>query len=107
MDQERKKTKMVSIISTLSQKRRQKAEKDLSERHFHLKQAQEKANLFDKLIFQAILEQAEGLSLAFSKPFTYQSENKEVVRLGAETHQALEKAAILRPTRLGPLTLIS
>ncbi len=106
MNQESKKKKFVSILSKLAQDRKSKTQKALAEHHFYLRDAQEKASLFDYLIFQAILEQADTMSLVFGKPHQYQVIGAEETRLSREAYDTLDKSAILRPTRIGPLSLI-
>lgn len=106
MNQESKKKKFVSILSKISSEKKEKAKKKLSEHHFHLRAVQEKANLFDYLLFKAIMEQTDSMSFIFGKPHQYQVEGEAATRLGKEAIEQLEKSAILRPTRMGPLTLI-
>ncbi len=106
MNKEDKKARYVRLLSELAKDRKQKSKKDLSDRDFYVDGLKKGTSLFDHLLFRAILEQAEGLALTFNKPHSYQPENAEVPRLSKEAYETLEKSAILRPTRLGPLTLI-
>lgn len=105
MNKENKKKQFVSILSKLAQERRD-SEKKLVDHHFYLKQVVEKNTLFNHLIYQAILKQAEDLSLAFGKPYQYQTEEEEKTRLGKEALETFDRSALLRATRVGPLTLI-
>lgn len=107
MTEEDKKKKFARLLDHISHERKSKNKKDLSEHEIYIQRIKKQASLFDKLLFKAILEQAEGLSLAFTKPHSYRPEQAEVVRISKEAYETLEKAAILRPTKLGPLTLIS
>lgn len=106
MNQDSKKTKFVSILSKISDEKKEKAKKNLSEHNFNLRASQEKGSLFDYLILSAIIEQTDSMSLIYGKPHEYQVKSEVGTRLGKEALEALEKAAILRPTRMGPLTLI-
>jgi hypothetical protein len=106
MNKENKKKKLISILSKLSEKE-EKAKADLANHEFYIDRVKEKVSLFDYVMFQAIMEQAEGLALTFNKPHSYQLENAEAPRLSKEVYDALEKSAILRPTRMGYLSLIS
>lgn len=106
MDKEAKKKKFISILSQMAQERKQKAEKDLADHTFYFRQIQEKSSLFDFLVFQAIMEQADNLSLVYGKPHQYQVFGTEEARLGREAYETLEKSFILRATRIGSLSLI-
>lgn len=106
MNQESKKKKFVSILSKISEEKSEKTKKNLSEHHFHLRAIQEKAHLFDYLLFRAIMEQTDTMSFIFGKPHQYQVEGEKAARLGKEALEALDRSAILKPTRIGPLTLI-
>ena len=106
MNQEGKKKKYVSILSKVAKDRKSRAKKDLAEHEFSFKEAQKKASLFDFLIYQALLEQADNMSLVYGKPLQFQAQGSEETRLSKEAYETLEKSAILRPTRLGPLSLI-
>ena len=106
MDQESKKKKFVSILSKISDEKKEKAKKSLSDHQFQLSIAQEKASLFDYLVLSAIIEQTDSMSLIYGKPLQYQVKTEVGTRLGKEALEALDRSAILRPTRLGPLTLI-
>ncbi|MCH9631858.1 MAG: hypothetical protein S4CHLAM6_01760 [Chlamydiae bacterium] len=106
MNKEAKKKRFVSILSKVAQSRRGKVEKDLAEHEFYLKNVKEKSSLFDYLVFQAILEQADTMSLVFGKPHQFHVVGAEETRLSREAYDTLEKSAILRPTRIGPLSLI-
>lgn len=102
-----KKEKYIRILSRIRKEKKDKvSEKNWSDHRIQLTQSAKHHSLFDYLLFQALLEQAEGLSLAFTKPHCYRPEEQEAPRLSKEVYENLEKAAILRPTRLGPLTLI-
>ncbi|MCH9633709.1 MAG: hypothetical protein S4CHLAM7_04420 [Chlamydiae bacterium] len=107
MSEENKNSKYEKLLSKLASSRRAKIQKNLADHNFYVDGLKKGSNLFDKLLFRAILEQAEGLALTFDKPHSYQPEKAHVERLGQEAYETLNKAAILRPTRLGPLTLIS
>lgn len=106
MNQTNKNKKFVSILSQISREKREKAKKSLNDHQFHLQEARKKANLFDYLIFQALMEQADSMSMILGKPHQYQVESEVGTRLGKEAYENLDKSAILRPTRLGPLSLI-
>ena len=106
MNKETKKKKFVSILSKVAQSRRSKAKKDLAEHDFYLKNVKEKSSLFDYLVFQAILQQADTMSLIFGKPHQFHVVGAEETRLSREAYETLDKSAILRPTRIGPLSLI-
>ena len=106
MTKQDKKKKYIRLLNQLSKARKEAGTKRLADHDFYIDGLKKGVCLFDHLLFRAILEQAEGLSLTFNKPHSYQPEEAEKVRLGKEALETLEKAAILRPTRLGPLTLI-
>lgn len=106
MNQEDNKKKFIQILNEAAQERRQKARKDLAEHKFDWQTVQEKASLFDTLVFRAIMEQTDNLSLVFGKPHQFQLAEAKEILLAKETYDAMEKSAILRPARLGPLTLI-
>lgn len=106
MSQTKKEKKFVEILSRINRRKREDKLRDLSEYHFYVNASKEKVSVLDHVLFQALMEQAEGLSLTFTKPHSYTPEHSEVTRLSKETVEALDKFASLRPTRLGPLTLI-
>lgn len=106
MNQTKKNKKFVSILSQISREKREKVKKGLNEHHFQQQEAQKKANLFDFLVFQALMEQSDSMSMILGKPHQYQVESEVSTRLGKEAYESLNKSAILRPTRLGPLSLI-
>lgn len=106
MDKEAKKKKFITLLSKIAQERKDKSEKDLANHTFDFRQIREKSNLFDYLVFQAIMAQADNLSLVFGKPHQYQVVGAEETRLSREAYETLEKSSILRPTRIGPLSLI-
>lgn len=101
-----KKEKYIRILNRISREKDQKNKKMLSEYAISFSNTSQNSSLFDYLVFKAILEQAEGLSLTFTKPHSYTAEGAEKTRLSKEAYETLEKSAALRPTRLGPLTLI-
>jgi len=103
---ESKKKKFISILSKISDEKKAKTNKRLSEHQFHLKDAQEKANLFDYLLFRAIMEQTNSMSFVFGKPHQYHVEGETAIRLGKEALETFDKSAFLRPTRIGPISLI-
>lgn len=103
---EEKKKKFNKLLEALSDCRKESFKKKLSEHDFSVEDLKKKANLFDEIILVAILEQAEGLSLTFDKPHSYQIENTEFIRLTREAYDALNRAAILKAVNLGPMTFM-
>lgn len=106
MAKSNKKKKYIELLDRISASRKEQKLASLADHQFYIDRVRKEASLFDYLLFRALLEQAEGLSLAFTKPHSFTLENGEAPRLSKEVYEALDKAAILRPTRLGPLTLI-
>lgn len=106
MTKEDKKKRYLKLLGELSKARKEGNQKKLSDHDFYIDGLKENANLFDELLFQAVLQQAESLSLTLNKPYSYQVESAEYNRLSREAYDTLDKAAILRPTRIGPLCLI-
>lgn len=106
MSQDNKKKKFIQIVSQISNQRQKEREGGLSDHAFYIQKTKEQISLFDHLMFRAILEQAEGLSLTYGKPFQYNAKDDDAPRLSKEAFEALEKSAIFRPTRLGILSLI-
>ncbi len=101
-----KKKKFVELLNRITISRKEQKLTSLANHQFYIDRVKKESSLFDYLLFRALLEQAEGLSLTFTKPHSFTIENKETPRLSREIYEALDKAATLRPTRLGPLTLI-